>query len=214
MDSIRRSGKGDLIGENMNRWEREPLTPEETDAVIAAGRNDEERTMMIVLSDTGCRVNELLRLRTDWCHWRKGAHGVLRIPVRDDYSPVPGTTGRGPKTKKPRNIPMSMRLHDALQAWFKAGHAGFFRTYNHVYNVCVRSGKAAGVAKNHSKEFRVTPHIFRHTRVCRLYYDGGLRPEEIGSLMGHVGGKMVESVYLHLDELETTRKLEESGILD
>ena len=202
-----------FIGENMS-WEREPLTPEEVDAVITAGRNDEERTMMIVLSDTGCRCNELLRLRTDWVHWRKGAHGVLRIPVRDDYSPVPGTTGRGPKTKKARNIPMTLRLHDALKDWFGAGHTGFFRTYNHVYNVCVRSGEAAGVAKNHSKGFRVTPHIFRHSFVSNAFYNADLKPQEIGQLVGHVSGAMVESTYLHLNEAETARKMEASGWLE
>lgn len=198
----------------MNKWEREAMTVDEVDAVIAAGRSDEERTMMTVLADTGMRVNELLRLRKDWVHWRKGVHGVLRIPVKDDYTPVPGTKGRGPKTKKPRNIPMTSRLNEVLRARFKAGHTGFFRTYNHVYNVCVRAGEAAGVAANHSKGFRVTPHIFRHTQVCRLYYVGGLRPEEIGALVGHVGGGMVESVYLHLDEMETARKMEESGVLE
>ena len=197
----------------IKKWDREALTPEEVDAVISAGRSFEERAMMTVLADTGCRSNELLRLRKDWVHWRKGVHGVMRIPVKDDYTPVPRTTGRGPKTKKPRNIPMTARLNEVLRAWFKDGHAGFFRTYNHVYNVCVRSGEAAGVAANHSRGFRVTPHIFRHTRVCRLYYAGGLRPEEIGALMGHVGGGMVESTYLHLDEVETARKLEESGVL-
>jgi len=191
----------------MKRWEREPLTPEEADAVIAAGRNDEERAMMTVLSDTGMRVNELLRLRKDWVHWRKGTHGVLRIPVRDDYSPVPGTTGRGPKTKKPRNVPITSRLNEVLRAWFK-DHAGFFRTYNHVYNVSVRSGEAAGVALNHSKGFRVTPHIFRHSYVTNIYYSADLKPREIGQLIGHVGGGVVESTYLHIDEAETARKME------
>ena len=197
----------------MLHWEREPLTPEETDAVIAAGRSDEEHTMMIVLSDTGCRVNELLRLRTDWCHWRKGTHGVLRIPVKDDYSPVPGTEGRGPKTKKARNIPMTLRLHDALKDWFK-DHYGFFRTYNHVYNVCVRAGEAVGVAKNHSKGFRVTPHIFRHSFITNAFYSANLKPEEIGQLVGHISGAMVESTYLHLDEERTMQKLEASGWLE
>ena len=195
-------------------WEREPLTPEETDAVIAAGRNDEERTMMIVLADTGCRVNELLRLRMIWIHWRKGAHGVLRIPVKDDYSPVPGTKGRGPKTKKPRNVPMTLRLHDALKDWFGAGHTGFFRTYNHVYNVCVRSGEAAGVAKNHSRGFRVSPHIFRHSFVSNAFYSANINPQEIGQLVGHCSGAMVESTYLHLDEERTARKMEASGWLE
>lgn len=190
------------------------MTPEEIDAVIAAGRTDEEQAMMTVLADTGCRVNELLRLRKDWVHWRKGAHGVLRIPVKDDYSPVPGTTGRGPKTKKVRNVPMTSRLHDVLKAWFKDGHTGFFRTYNHVYNVCVRSGETAGVAVSHSKGFHVTPHIFRHSFITSAFYNADLKPQEIGALVGHVGGGMVESTYLHINEEETARKMQESGWLE
>jgi integrase len=197
----------------MKRWDREPLTPAEIDAVIDAARDNEERTIMTVLADTGCRVNELLRIRKDWLHWRKGAYGVLRIPVKDDYSSVPGTTGRGPKTKKPRNVPMTLRLHDVLQAWFK-DRGGFFRTYNHVYNVCVRSGKAAGVAAAHSKGFRVTPHIFRHSFITSAFYNADLKPQEIGALVGHVGGGVVESTYLHIDENETARKMQASGWLE
>ena len=192
----------------MKKWERESLTPEEIDLVIAAARNEEERAMMTVLADTGMRVNELLRLRKDWVHWRKGSHGVIRIPIKDDYTPVPGTKARGPKTKRIRNVPMSARLHDVLKAWFAEGHNGFFRTYNHVYNVCVRSGEAAGLKK------RVTPHIFRHSFVTAAWYKTELKDAEIGQIVGHKDGRMVRDVYLHIDEKETARKLEESGWLE
>lgn len=192
----------------MKKWERESLNPEEIDLVIATGRNEEERAMMTVLADTGMRVNELLRLRKDWVHWRKGSHGVIRIPIKDDYTPVPGTKARGPKTKRIRNVPMSARLHDVLKAWFAEGHNGFFRTYNHVYNVCVRSGEAAGLKK------RVTPHIFRHSFVTAAWYKTELKDAEIGQIVGHKDGRMVRDVYLHIDEKETARKLEESGWLE
>jgi len=168
----------------MKKWERESLTPEEIDLVLAAARNDEERAMITVLVYTGVRVNELLRLRKDWVHWRKGTHGIIRIPVNEDYTPVPGTKGRGPKTKKIRNVPMTSGLHDVLKAWFKE-HNGFFRTYNHVYNVCVRSGEVAGLYTSkkleHGVEFKVckginhapgwhfTPHINRHTYVTQVW---------------------------------------------
>lgn len=197
----------------MKRWERESLTPEEIDLVIAAARNDEELAMMTVLADTGMRVNELLRLRKDWVHWRKGSHGIIKIPIKDDYTPVPGTKARGPKTKRVRNVPMTSRLHEVLKAWFEE-HNGFFRTYNHVYNVCMRSGEVAGVAKNHSKGFRVTPHIFRHSFVSAAWYNTELKDAEIGQLVGHKDGRMVRDVYLHIDEKETARKLEESGWLE
>jgi integrase/recombinase XerD len=191
----------------MKRWERESLTPEEIDLVIASARTDEEHAMMTTLADTGMRVNELLRLRRDWAHWRKGSHGEIRIAIKDDYTPVPGTKGRGPKTKRIRNVPMTSRLHDVLKAWFK-DHNGFFRTYNHVYNVCVRSGEAAGLKK------RVTPHIFRHSFVTGAWYKTDLKDAEIGQLVGHKDGRMVRDVYLHIDEKETARKIEESGWLE
>ena len=191
----------------MKKWERESLTPEEIDLVIASTRNEEEEAMITVLADTGMRVNELLRFRRDWAHWRKGPHGEIRIPVNEDYVPVPGTKARGPKTKRIRNVPMTSRLHDVLKAWFK-DHNGFFRTYNHVYNVCVRSGEASGVKK------RVTPHIFRHSFVTAAWYNTDLKDAEIGQIVGHKDGRMVRDVYLHIDEKETARKLEESGWLE
>lgn len=195
------------VTKTMKKWERESLTPEEIDLVLDAARDDEERAMISTLVYTGMRVNELLRLRKEWVHWRKGSHGVIRIPVNEDYTPVPGTKGRGPKTKRIRNVPMTARLHDVLKAWFK-DHNGFFRTYNHVYNVCVRSGKAAGLKK------RVTPHIFRHSFVTAAWYNTDLKDAEIGQIVGHKDGRMVRDVYLHIDEKETARKLEESGWLE
>ncbi len=214
----------------MKKWERESLTPEEIDLVIAAARDEEERAMMTFLADTGMRVNELLRLRKDWVHWRKGSHGVIRIPIKDDYTPVLGTKPRGPKTKRIRNVPMTSRLHDVLQAWFKDGHNGFFRTYNHVYNVCVRSGEAAGLytskklehgvkytvcaGVDHSKGWHCIPHIFRHSFVTAAWYNTDLKDAEIGQVVGHKDGRMVRDVYLHIDEKETSRKLEESGWLE
>jgi integrase/recombinase XerD len=191
----------------MKKWERESLTPEEIDLVIAAARTDEEHAIMTTLADTGMRVNELLRLRRDWAHWRKGPHGEIRVAIKDDYTPVLGTKGRGPKTKRIRNVPMTARLHDVLKEWFKE-HNGFFRTYNHIYNVCVRSGEAAGVKK------KVTPHIFRHSFVTAAWYNTNLKDAEIGQLVGHKDGRMVRDVYLHIDEKETARKLEESGWLE
>lgn len=209
----------------MRRWEREPLTPAEFDLVYAVLRSREERAIVLSLIDTGMRANEVLRLNPDWCHWRKGRHGVLQIPMRDDYSPVPGTVGRGPKTKKIRNIPMTLRLHDALKDWFK-DHHGFFRTYNHVYNICVRSGEAAGLytikkdpnggkiytvckGVNHSKGWHFTPHINRHTFATSVYMNTDLKTEEIKILTGHApGSRVLETTYLHLDDKDIAEKME------
>lgn len=214
---------------SMKKWERESLTPEEIDLVLAAARNEEERAMITVLVYTGMRVNELLRFQKDWVHWRKGPYGAIRIPVKDDYMPVPGTKGRGPKTKKIRYVLMNARLHEVLKAWFKDGHNGFFRTYNHVYNVCVRSGEVAGlytitdipggkkctVCKgiDHAPGWHFTPHINRHTYVTEAAYNTELKDWEIGPLVGHKDGSMVK-IYLHVDAKKTAEKIEKSGWLE
>lgn len=213
----------------MKKWERESLTPEEIDLVLAAARDEEERAMISVLVYTGMRVNELLRLRKDWVHWRKGSYGMIRIPINEDYTPVPGTKARGPKTKKIRNVLMTAQLHDVLKAWLK-DHNGFFRTYNHVYNVCVRSGEAAGLytskkldhdveytvcaGVDHAPGWHFTPHITRHTYATLIWHNTELKDAEIGQTMGHKDGRMVRDVYLHIDEKETARKLAESGWLE
>lgn len=213
----------------MKKWERESLTPEEIDLVLDATRDEEERAMINGLVYTGMRVNELLRFRKDWVHWRKGPYGAIRIPVNEDYTPVPGTKGRGPKTKKIRYVLINSQLHEVLKAWFKE-HNGFFRTYNHVYNVCVRSGEAAGLytskkvdqgieykvcaGVDHAPGWHFTPHINRHTYVTQVAYNTELRDWEIGGIVGHKDGRMVRDVYLHIDEKETARKLEESGWLE
>jgi len=198
----------------MKKWERAALTSDEVDQVINAGRSVEEQTMLTVLADTGMRVNELLRLRKDWVHWKKGVHGVIRVPIKEDYTEVPGTKARGPKTKRIRNVPMTLRLRVMLKAWFAEGHNGFFCTYNHVYNVCKRSGDAAGVCAAHTRGFHVTPHIFRHAFITAAWYKTDLRDAEIGQLVGHKDGKMVRERYLHIDEETTLSKVEESGWLD
>lgn len=234
----------------MTNWEREPLTPHEVDLVLDVLRNEEETTAILALVDTGIRANEVLRIQSTWCYWRKGKYGTLHVPINDNYTPSLGTRGRGPKTKRDRNIPITSRLHDALHAWFRAGNTGFYydpsrpddikfantvkernRRYMRFYNLCIRAGEDAGLYTSrtrrgkgtvytvkkgidHSKGWHVTPHGLRHTYATDIYYHADLKTQEIGKLMGHVGGGVVESTYLHLDEKRIAEKIAESGWLD
>ena len=189
----------------MDKWKREPLDSDEIEACISACDGVVERAAIVTLADTGMRKNELLSMRRDWVDFDKG---ILTIHVRKDYKEGENiqTKARGPKTKVERRIPMSERLTNALKAFFK-GHGRFTYTPKQLWVLCVKVGKLSGTEK------RVTPHIFRHSFITRAFYVGGLKPIEISKLSGHANAKMVEEVYLHVDEDETAKKLKESGFL-
>lgn len=182
----------------MEKWDREPLSDAEVAAILTVCETSEDRFIVTFLADTGCRVNELLRYVPEWVDTRVGRYGVLTVPVK-------ATSGQRPKTKKPKSIPLSRRLRGCFD---ENPLISINRSPQHVYNVVKRLGKKAGVEKH------VTPHIFRHTFITRCYYEGGLKPEEIGALAGHRDGEMVGTVYLHIDAEKTRSKLEDAGFLE
>lgn len=186
----------------MDKWEREPLTDEEVTAIFDECSTTEERLIVAFLADTGCRVNELLRLDSSWEDTNVGKYGTLTVPVK-------ATSGKRPKTKKPKMIPISKRLGGVFDDMIKNhGVLEVNRTPQHIYNVVKRLAKKAGIMKH------VTPHVFRHSFITRCYYKGGLKPNEIAAIVGHAGPDMVNMVYLHIDSEKTRSKLEDAGFLD
>ena len=186
----------------MEKWDREPLTDGEITAIFDGCSTTEERLIVAFLADTGCRVNELLRLEWGWIDWNVGKYGTLTVPVQ-------ATSGKKPKTKKEKTIPISNRLNGMFME-SKESKEGFGvnRTPQHIYNVVKRLAKKAGVTK------RVTPHVFRHTMACRLYYDVGITVEEIGHYLGHANGDMVKNVYLHIDDEKIESAIDKAGFLE
>ena len=182
----------------MEKWDREPLTDAEVSAIFDATTNMEDRLIVAFLADTGCRVNELIRSRPGWVDYSSGKYGIITVPVE-------ATSGKLAKTKKVKVISITRRLRECIE---ECEGLGLSRTPQHVYNVVKRLAKGAGVTKH------VTPHVFRHTRACKLYYDTEMTVEEIGHYLGHANGDMVKNVYLHIDDAKVKSKLESSGVLD
>ena len=186
----------------MEKWDREPLTDDEIRAIFDECSTAEERLIVAFLADTGCRVNELLRYRRDWDDRDSGKYGTLNVPVM-------ATSGKKPKTKKEKSIPVTRRLRECMDAIpTKMMDVVVARTPQHIYNVVKRLAKKAGVTK------RVTPHVFRHTMACRLYYDVGMTVEEIGHYLGHANGDMVKNVYLHIDDEKIESAIDKAGFLE
>ena len=194
------------------KWERMPLTPEEIAQTINAAETLEERMVITFLADTGCRVNELIRMRARWFDFDVGKYGVVDVPPKTDANGV-----RGAKTKKTKHIPLTKRLSSIVSDWgadalYSYGttrdQASVYRSPVWVYSVCIRCAKRAGIEK------RVTPHVFRHSYARNAFYYGKLKPLEIAALLGHRDAKMVEQVYLKIDDGITAKRLEASGWLD
>lgn len=186
----------------MEKWDREPLADDEISAIYDECGTVEERLIVAFLADTGCRVNELLRFESAWDDPGAGKYGTLTVPVK-------ATSGKKPKTKKPKSVPISKRLREALDDSTVMYCGGTIdRSPQHIYNVVKRLAKKAGIEKH------VTPHVFRHSRACKLYYDTEMEVEEIGHYLGHANGDMVKNVYLHIDDEKVKNKLERSGVLD
>lgn len=199
----------------MEKWDRESLTIDEIARCIGVCVTLEERVVVTFLADTGARKNELRRLRPDWVKFDHGKYGIMTIPPRDDYKPIPPRQRkntkvefipRGPKTKVTRRVALTHRLSDILREWFTK-RAWIMMTDKQIWALCVRIGKDAGIKK------RVTAHIFRHSWVSNAYR-AGLRPAQIAKKVGHVDARMVERVYLHIDDEETDAELDEGGMLD
>lgn len=185
-----------------DKWERVPLSDEEITAIFNECKTTEDALIIAFLADTGCRVNELLRLEESWIDVRVGKYGIITVPVQ-------ATSGKRAKTKKPKTIPMTKRLAMVCsEARNSPEGVRVMRTSQHIYNVVKRLAKRAGVTK------KVSPHLFRHTRACKLYYDTSMTVEEIGHYLGHANGDMVKNVYLHIDDGVVNSKLDESGVLD
>lgn len=181
------------------KWDRVPLTPDEISRVIDATETEEEYFSMIFLADTGCRVNELIRMDISWFDFDVGMYGMLTIPPKTDANGV-----RGAKTKKAKHIPLTERLSAAARAY---PDKRILRSSVWAYNVCKRCAIAAGIDK------KLTPHVFRHSYARNAFYYGHLKTLEIAALLGHKDAKMVETVYLKIDDGITAKKLEQSGWL-
>jgi len=184
------------------KWERIPLTPTEIQRVIDETDNLEEQFTLTFLADTGCRVNEFLRMKQDWFDFDAGKYGVVNIPPKTDSNGV-----RGAKTKKMKHVPMTLRLNLAVHAWFEFNKNGVLKSSVWCYNLCKRCATRADIGKT------LTPHVFRHSYARNAFYYGKLKTLEIAALLGHKDAKMVETVYLKIDDQITSKKLEESGWL-
>lgn len=137
-------------------------------------------TMALLMLDAGLRVGELIQLRQDQLWYINGPVGSLVIEKLQA------------KNKRERTIPVTLRLHDAIDRmhrdWWTADFQGaiqhaFFRSscqYSLTTRQVQRIIKAAG-AQSIGRE--IHPHILRHTFATRLMSKTSMRV--VQDLLGH-----------------------------
>ena len=183
------------------------------DTTTVKGRRN--RMIVILLYDTGCRVQELVDLKLSDIHLNNKTPFVL-------------VTGKG---RKPRSIPLMDKTVAHLQEYLRHFHSGSAANNDGALFYSMRSGMRHSLStdaisvlvKNYGKTARricsevpsrVHPHLFRHTRAMHLYQAGMPLPY-IAEFLGHASVTTTE-IYASAD-VEMLRKAlqqADSGIPD
>ena len=188
-------------GQITDKWDRKPLNDAEINSILSSCTTVEEQYIIILMATTGCRVNEVIRSKLEWFDF---INDVVMIPAKRTeeiehariIKTAPKTT---PKTKVDRLIALDERLKYLAPIFFN-DYNGVERSRAWIYTTVKRIAKKAGVKKN------VTPHIFRHSFIEKMYNDTSLKSKEIGMLVGHKDGSMVENVYTHGENMDIVKK--------
>lgn len=190
------------------------LTREQTDALLAAAAGHRYESLLIVKSELGCRIGELLGLTWPAVDWVRGTVAIVQQFVP---SPVSAPEFAEPKSASGlRTLYLTARARRALEAqreiqaadrllWqaspksrWDSGPALVFTTpwgtpileqnvARALHRLCERAGLPAGV----------TPHWLRHTAATRMAHEG-VDFATIAAVLGHSGGSgLVASTYAH-----------------
>jgi integrase/recombinase XerD len=163
------------------------LSPEEVTRLIDAAPNLLYRTILMTLYSTGMRRGELVQLKASDIDTE-----LMLIHIRD---------GKG---KRDRNVPLSLKLLEALREywrWMKpvtylfpgvvdGRRVDAPATDKVVWHACRVAAQRAGITK------RVHPHTLRHSFATHLLESGADLPS-IQALLGHADIRDT-TVYLHL----------------
>lgn len=156
----------------------EPFSEVELKAMLeSAGRlKDRNRSIILLLLDTGLRASELCGLQ------------------REDIDLVNRRIKVMGKGNKERLIPFSQRTASALFRFLsKEGNKPFAMTRTSLAKLTNSIGKRASVNKAH-------PHRFRHTFAVQYLRNGG-DPYTLQSILGHSTFEMVRH-YLALSQVD------------
>jgi integrase/recombinase XerC len=171
---------------NIEMLEPEYLTVEEIRTLIDKAPTLLEKTILITVFSTGCRISEILNLTVKDLELDKGVATVVR------------------KGGARQRIPLGEEGTEALRAWLKARQSNSQRvfmdyTYTNIYYRFRVLGKKAKVPHFHA-------HMLRHSRGRHLS-QAGVPMERISEILGHRRLDTTAKIYGNLRAEERAKYL-------
>lgn len=198
--------------------EVDPLTPDQTAALLAAVKGTQTETFCRLCLHAGLRREEALALRWDCVHLEGAAPFLeVRRALRWPTNAAPEISDRLKSKAAKRDIPLPTTLAAHLRA-VRAATGSLFVIHNReggpVSYSSWRSlwrvveartagdrGKVGDKVRNHavviSLDFPVHPHQLRHTYCTRLIL-GGVDVKRVQYLMGHASARITLEIYTKL----------------
>lgn len=144
------------------------LTETEIDQLYRKCRTPEQRYLVVMLFDTGARIEEFLNIRAEDVRLPEGQDNYVRITLKEEYSKTKGRTIALYWRHSLEAV--SSYLKQRLAAGIGAKDPVFPNTYGAVRMFLKRAGRT--VLKR-----RVYPHLFRHSSAT--YYATKLNRQEL-----------------------------------
>ena len=167
------------------RHKRVPLNLEEAGRLRKEVEKDyydeKDRLIVNVLLDTGLRVEEFQGLVRSQLLLKENV-----IEIRDTRFEE-GSRGKGDWH---RRVPMSKKVRELLEKWFKK-HDSIEMSTRTIQRRLKLLGESAGISK------KVCPHVLRHTFAVTYIHKGG----NVGALMKLMGHKNISTTMIYLNYL-------------
>ena len=196
--------------------EKQPLTDAQAEALIQAVTGTPAEPFVMLGLFAGLRKEEILGLR--WCnvHLEPPAYvDVRERVVHVKNQPVHEAELKSAASR--RKVPIPDILVNCLKRQERIGEfvihskdggprssASFKRLWQIVTNRMIREGEEHGdKVQNHkvykTLDFKVTPHLLRHTYITNLCRSG-LNVKVIQYLAGHATAQLTLNIYIHATE--------------
>jgi len=152
--------------------------------------------MIVVLVNTGLRKSESIAAEWSWVDWREK---LLRLPVTEKWAP---------KSKKPREVPLSDAVLRTLRRIPRRGEAIFINRFGNRYREFPDATWDKVVAR---AKLEGGPHKLRHT-FASLFLEAKPDLFQLSKILGHSHTKTTE-MYSHLlpGHLKTARNVVDIG---
>jgi site-specific recombinase XerD/ribosomal protein L40E len=165
------------------------LTEDEVKKLAETCQNQRDRALILVLYETGCRVEEILTLKVGDVQF--DTHGAIMI-VKGKTGPrrVRITFSAKALSEWLNHHPARLDLEAPLWTSFESANSTKPLEYYAFRKMLSVTAKRVGIGK------RVNPHSFRHARASNLA--NVLTEAQMKEYLGWVGDSRMASTYVHL----------------